>query len=149
MKTKLLFILIGGLQLCLFSCKNNFITPCCVLNPPPLQTSVFTKWNITSDSTFTGVGSTNHPVDYRGLPGDYFDIRTNDTIFTKEGAVLDTLTYKLLTDSTIVITSFGITFNGVPATSHITNFTAHSLTIASPIALTPGGEFGRKVILNR
>ena len=107
------------------------------------------KWQILTDSTFAGVGLTNHPVNYQGQSGDYFDIRTNGYIYTKEGSVSDTLSYTLLSDTTIAIVPFGIIINDVPATSHIRNLSANSVTIASPVYLTPAGEFGRKVILSR
>jgi hypothetical protein len=148
MKTKLLLILIAVLQVCLFSCTkiNNHLLICCGANPP--ATSIFNKWNIVSDSTYTGVGVSNHPVDYAGQTGDYFDIRTNGVIYTREAGVLDTLTYNALTDSTMVISSFGITLNGVLGASHY-KFAAHSLSIASPEIATPGGIFGRRIALSR
>ncbi|MDR3694661.1 hypothetical protein [Mucilaginibacter sp.] len=149
MKTKLLLIVVVGLQLCLLSCTKtniNHLLVCCGANPP--AASIFNKWNIVSDSTYAGVGITNHPVDYAGQAGDYFDIRTNNIIYTKEGNVLDTLTYNALTDSTIVISSFGITLNGVLSPSHF-KVTAHSLYIASPEIATPGGVFGRRITLSR
>jgi hypothetical protein len=151
MKTKRLLILIAGLQLCLFSCKKpdtnaNHLLLCCGANPP--ATSIFNKWQIVSDSTYAGVGINNHAVNYAGQPGDYFDIRTNDTIFTNEGAVLDTLSYKQLTDSTIVITSFGIGLNGTLGASHY-RFSAQSMHIASPEIATPGGIFGRRITLSK
>jgi len=147
MKTKIIILLIGFAQLGLFSCKKpGNPQVCCGANPP--ATSIFNKWDIVSDSTFTGVGLNNHAVNYAGKTGDYFDIRTNNIIYTKEGAVLDTLTYNSLTDSTMVISSFGITLNGVLAPSHFV-FTAHSLSIASPEFATPGGVFGRRIMLSR
>lgn len=147
MKTKLLLIAVAGLQLCLFSCiKTNNLPVCCGANPP--ATSIFKKWHIVSDSTFAGVGITNHAVNYPGQAGDYFDIRINNIIYTKEGTVLDTLTYSSLTDSTMVISSFGVTLNGVLDPSHF-KFAAHSMTIASPQIATPGGLFGRKITLSQ
>jgi hypothetical protein len=119
-------------------------------------------WNLISDSTFEGVGSANHPVDYTGQPGDYFSFSTNGHVYTKEGNVLDTLTYQQFSDSTIFISDFGIIANGIPDTSTITGLGANSLTgsndsgqtpdtlvIESPFDITPGGEFWRKVTLSR
>jgi len=152
MKAKfLLLIILAGVLNGLFSCTKispnpNHLVICCGANPP--ATSIYNKWNIVSDSTFAGVGVTNHPVDYTGQASDYFDIRTNNVIYTKEGNVLDTLTYSSLTDSTMVISSFGITLNGVLDASHY-KFAAHSLNIASPEIATPGGLFGRRIKLSR
>ena len=88
-------------------------------------------------------------MDYAGQAGDYFNISANGHIYTKEGAVLDTLSYSNVSDTTIIISPFGITLNGVPETSHIITFTAHSLVIQAPEIATPGGIFGRKVSLSR
>jgi hypothetical protein len=144
MKTKQIFLIAAGLLLCLYACKKPGCDPA-MMGP----VTIIRNWNIVSDSTFVGVGSNNHPVAYIGQPGDYFDFTTNGTIYTKEGAVLDTLSYKLLSDTSIVIGAFGITLNGVAETSRITNLTVHSLVIKAPIVATYGGTFGRKISLNR
>ncbi|HEY2581958.1 MAG TPA: hypothetical protein VGI43_09130 [Mucilaginibacter sp.] len=133
-------IIIAGLTLGLYACKKdgtNFNT-----------SSLVGKWNVVSDSTFAGVGSTNHPVDYHGQPGDYFDFRTDGHVYTKEGTVLDTLSYNIVSNTGIIIQSFGITLNGVPETSNVT-FNAHGAVIDAPTIFTPGGAFGRKVTLSR
>jgi len=119
-------------------------------------------WNLVSDSTFEGVGLGNHPVDYAGQPGDYFSFTTDGHVYTREGAVLDTLTYKVVSDSTLIISDFGLIINGVPDTSTVTGLSAISLTskngmntttqtivIESPFFPTPGGVFWRKVTLSR
>jgi hypothetical protein len=115
-------------------------------------TSITGKWSLVTDSTFEGVGYSNHPVNYTGEPGDYFDFSTNGTVYTKEGEVLDTLTYKLLSDTTIIISDFG--FSGDTCT--VKNLTVSNgegtgqfIYITSPFFLTPGGEFWRKVTLSR
>jgi hypothetical protein len=131
----------AALLLSFCSCKKD------LTNGP--GTTTIGKWNLVSDSTFAGVGQNNHAVDYKGQAGDYFDIRANGFMYTKEEGILDTLQYSVVSNTEIVIQSFGINANGVQATSHITNFTSNSLVIASPIALTPGGQFGRKVTLSR
>jgi hypothetical protein len=107
------------------------------------------NWNLVSDSSFAGVGSGNHPVDYEGQAGDYFDFRSDGNIYTKEGNTLDTLSYQLVSGSSIIIASFGVILNGVPGTCEITTLTAHKATIVAKDIYTPGGTFGRKVILTR
>jgi hypothetical protein len=115
------------------------------------------KWNLVSDSFYYGVGAGNHPVDYAGVPGDYFSFSTNGYVYTKEGNVLDTLTYQLVSDSRIIISDFGLIANGVQDTSTLTGLTgsidsgnmADTIVIESPFDLTPGGEFWRKVTLGR
>jgi hypothetical protein len=120
------------------------------------------KWNLVNDSTFEGVGPSNHSVDYTGQAGDYFSFSTNGHVYTKEGELRDTLTYRLVSDSSIIISGFGLIVNGVPDSSIITGLGANSLiasigvgaasqviSIESPFFLTPGGEFWRKVTLSR
>jgi hypothetical protein len=117
-------------------------------------------WNLVSDSTFEGVAQNNHPVDYTGQAGDYFSFGTDGHVYTKEGEVLDTLTYRVVSATGIIISDFGATFNGISDTSTITGLGGNSLTtnngdvtaqtivIESPFFLTPGGEFWRKVTLS-
>jgi hypothetical protein len=136
-----LLIIAAGLLLCIHACKPAGVEP--------TTATIAGKWNIVSDSTFAGVGSSNHPVDYGGQPGDYFDFTSNGIIYTKEGLTLDTLNYTVTGDNSIVITAFGLIANGVPATSQIKTLTIHSLVIKAPTVLTPGGEFGREVYLSR
>jgi hypothetical protein len=115
------------------------------------------KWNLVNDSTFEGAGSSNHLVDYTGEAGDYFSFNTNGYVYTKESTMLDTLTYRMVSDTSIVISNFGLILNGVPDTSTITILTANNglgltvqiIVIESPFFLTPGGEFWRKVTLSR
>jgi hypothetical protein len=115
------------------------------------------KWNVISDSTFEGVGASNHPVDYQGMAGDYFDFSSNASVYTKEGLAFDTLTYRMVSDTKIIISSFGLILNGVQDASTVSGLTAGGgtggsaqiIVIESPLELTPGGEFWRKVTLSR
>jgi hypothetical protein len=134
-------IFIIGILLSLYACNKNVNA----INP----TAIVGKWNVVSDSTYVGVGIGNHPVDYAGTPGDYFNILANGIIYTKEGTQLDTLTYHLSGDTGIVVSSFGVIANGVPQVSKIKTLTSTSLVIASPEFLTPGGVFWRKVTLSK
>src|SRR5450755_1387528 len=84
------------------------------------------KWNLVNDSTFEGAGFSNHLVDYTGEAGDYFSFSTNGYVFTKESTVLDTLTYRMVSDTSIVISNFGLILNGVPDTSTITGLKANN-----------------------
>lgn len=127
----------------LISCEKNS------LSANDIHATLLKKWNILNDSTIIGVGVNNHWVNYVGQTGDYFDFRTDGYIYIREGTILDTLSYNLTSDTTILIASFGIILNGVPEISRITNLTAHGVTIKAPLVITPGGEFGRKVNLTR
>ena len=115
-------------------------------------------WNLVTDSTFEGIAQNNHPVDYTGQPGDYFNFTTDGHVYTREGGLLDTLTSKMVSDSTIIISDFGLTINGVPPTDTIkglgvnsltTAATGQTITIESPWFPTPAGLFWRKVTLSR
>ncbi len=127
----------------LISCEKNS------LSANDIQATLLKKWNILNDSTFIGVGVNNRPLNYAGQTGDYFDFRTDGYIYIREGTILDTLSYSLTSDTTILISSFGIISNGVPEISRITNLTAHGVTIKAALVITPGGVFGRKVNLTR
>ena len=127
----------------LVNCKKNSFSG------NDMNNGILGKWDILNDSAFVGVGVTNHQASYIGLAGDYFDVRKDGFIYVKESTDLDTLSYSLTSDSTIIIASFGLILNGVPEISQITNLTANSATINAPVVITPGGEFGRKVILKR
>jgi len=121
------------------------------------QAGIANKWNLVTDSTLWGAGVANHPVNYTGEPGDYFSFGTNGYVYTKEGNLLDTLSYQLVSDTSIIISDFGLILNGVPDTSIITGLTAgidsgntaETIVIESPFFITPGGEFWRKVTLRR
>jgi hypothetical protein len=103
-------------------------------------------WNIVVDSSYAGVGLNNHLVVYNGFPGDYFEFAANDSVYTKEGSVLDTLRYTFLADSVhIIISGFGLD----PDTSVISDHTATSMVITSTVFATPGGIFWRKVVLSK
>ena len=127
----------------LVNCKKNTVSA------PEMNAGISGKWDIFSDSAFVGVGISNHQEGYTGRAGDYFDVRTDGFIYVKEGSDLDTLAYSLTSDSTMIIASFGLIANGVPEISHITNLTSYTATINAPVAITPGGEFGRKIMLRR
>jgi hypothetical protein len=133
----------------IITCLVVFLCACKKSNSETIPGAIIAKWNIVSDSTYTGVGANNVPLNYKGQAGDYFDIRANGFIYTKEDTVLDTLSYSLKSGNQITIQSFGATLNNVPAVSNITNLTAHSAIISSPVLYSPGGVFGRKITLTR
>jgi hypothetical protein len=144
MKKAYLLLAIAALLFCLYSCKKD--------NSPATFTG---RWNIVSDSSYTNAPPYSHPVNYAGKPGDYFNITTNGTIYTKEGAVLDTLTYSLSSATTVLIQPFGIVYNYLPETSNITMLTSNTLVIVAPVVVIPGGlfspgtTFDRKITLSR
>ena len=110
-----------------------------------IPVSIIGKWNIHSDSTYSGVGFTNHLVIYSGQPGDYFNFNNRGYVYTKENSILDTLRYSMSSDS-IMIPDFR---SGGTGEGLIPSFATHALVIRSGFFLTPGGIFGRHVYLTR
>jgi hypothetical protein len=145
-----------ALLLCLAACTKTTGKKTMLSNGPE-SPGIPGEWNLVTDSTFEGVGSANHPVNYTGEPGDYFSFSDNGYVYTKEGNVLDTLTYQVVSVTKIIISDFGLILNGVADTSTVTGLTgsidsgntADTIVIESPFFLTPGGEFWRKVTLYR
>lgn len=158
MKNRILFLSIIFITtvLMFFSCTKSTITPvdtaAICYGIFPLENTAATilgKWNIVTDSTFADVGRDNQQIIYAGKTGDYFDFRTDSKLYIKENTKLDTLDYRITSDTTILISAFNITLNGTTETSHIKNLTAHRVTIIAPVVRTPGGLFGRNVNLSR
>lgn len=124
-----------------FSCKKN--------NSSTNDTAtIIAKWNIVSDSTYEGIVN-NHPVNYAGVPGDYFDIKSDGNIYTKEGSKFDKLPYHLTSDSAIDITYYWMTQYQATKTYYISNLTIHTVTLLDSFIATPTGIFGRKLTLRR
>lgn len=139
---KNLLLLSACLLMVFAACKK----PDGIANP---KIKILGKWNVVSDSSHVGIGINNTAVNYAGQPGDYFDFRSNGIIYTREGDALDTLNYTLISDTKIAIPQFDAILNGEVQTSTIKNFNSHSLYIAAPRIITPGGVFGRSVKLSR
>jgi hypothetical protein len=134
-----------------------FVTACsktAVSSDDPVPDTITGIWNLVSDSTFEGIGAGNHRVNYVGQAGDFFNFLPDGYVDTKEGFILDTLTYRFVTPSRVIISDFGLILNGVQDTSTVTGLsvinTSHqTITIESPDFPTPGGQFWRKVTLTR
>jgi hypothetical protein len=118
-------------------------------DPGMFSATIKGKWGIKNDSVVSGVGPNVTGTNYIGTDADYFDFRDDNNVYIKEGARLDTSAYQLVTDSTIIINKFGISFNGVPETSRITALTSTSATIFTPFLVNPGAYYLRTVNLKR
>ena len=109
-------ILAAALSLGVLSCRKS-------ANYPP----IVGKWNIVNDSTdFESLGVLpNYPSfhsNYIGQPGDYYDFRPSGMMYTKEGAVVDSMAYEVVQGQVHCTPSPGFTTTYVA--SNITATTA-------------------------
>lgn len=106
------------------------------------------KWNVLSDST-DNLFSGNRRY-YTGQTGDYFDFRTDNKIYLKEGSLLDTMSYSINADGTaeIYYKYFPSSLTG-QATDTKVQLSANNATLLSNSGLTPEGAYGRGVRLSR
>jgi hypothetical protein len=137
--TRLILFRTAIITLFLVSCKKNF-------SYRENTSTLFGKWDILTDSSFVGVGLGNHAVTYVGQAGDYFDFKPTGELFVEENGKLNALAYAFTSDSTIIIDSF---LDGATETCEISDLSVHNAIISTPISMTPGGVFGKKVHLTR
>ena len=108
------------------------------------------KWTVKSDSVISGVGAFVTGKNYVGEAGDYFDFDTDNKLYTKEGAILDTFSYTLLTDSTLNIIPSGAPVNVIPFLGGIRPISASSVTVIwGPGLVNPGSYYSRIVVLTK
>ena len=135
MKPFLNFLFIAAVCLITgYSCKKKNELPASILG----------KWNIEVDSSYVGVGISNHEVVYNGQPADYFNFTSDGHIYVVENAILDTLMYTVTADS-IYVQNFG----SGGGKGRLQFPSVKNLTISSGYSFTPGGAFGRTVYLKR
>jgi hypothetical protein len=149
MKNLALFIPALLITTCLFSCKKT---------DGDMQTTTKTnfkgvvsiagEWNVKTDSTFSSIGAFGTGKKYTGETGDYFNFGTDGKLYVKEGAKLDTFTYKTLTDSTFRVAPVGAPANVIPFNGFIKPTTATSVVLTwTPGLVNPGSYYSRVVIL--
>lgn len=113
------------------------------------QVTIQTNWTLVSDSSYNGIGITYYRTGHAGLASDYWDFRKDGHVYLKEGTKMDTLAYTLNSPTTITISHFGVTINGVGVASTIKTLTAHEAVIQSQILIPPGGPNYRVLHLKR
>jgi hypothetical protein len=118
------------------SCKKS------VISTPVAQVSIVEKWNIVTDSVFSQYFLSTQPTIsvYVGVPTDYYDFRKNDSIYIKEGNLLDTFSYWISSDS------LHGSFNGDGFIVNFSNLTDSSLVLQTYGAPTP--EFSSYSIIH-
>lgn len=148
MKYSLFPLLLGGLMITVLSNCNKNNSSVLISQTHPFEASLITKWELVKDSTYSVIGAGSVKVQvYMGEAADYWDFRTDAKVYIKEGEKLDTLGYQLLSDSTIVINTFGWIINGASTTSKILTLTPFSSVIRSADLLLPGGIYSRTLYL--
>ncbi len=108
------------------------------------------KWGVKSDSVFSSIGAFGTEKTYTGKTGDYFNFSNDGKLYIKEGANLDTFTYKMLTDSTLNLIPAGAPTNVIPFIGFIKPTTASSVVLYwSPSLGNPGSFYSRTVSLDK
>ena len=107
--------------------------------------TLVTKWNLVTDYTANHLAQVNM---YTGVPGDYFDFRSNGKCYIKEGSQYDTLLYAITSDTTITIQHFGYG-NAAYYSGKAGPLTLHAATITSSGPYAPGEIDYRQVKLSR
>ena len=108
--------------------------------------SIQGKWSVKSDSVTSGVGPVVTPKTYVGKTGDYFYFDTNNKLYTKEGTVLDTFSYTILTDSTLNITTSVAPGNVTPFSGGIKATSATSVVVTWTPGMANYGSFYSRVV---
>jgi hypothetical protein len=137
MKRFILFSLIAWVLAGIFSCKKSAkVAPA----------SIIGQWDLINDSSsFVGQDpSTSYHSNYVGQPGDYYIFSVAGNLLTKEGNLLDTMSYEILADGQVqCLPSPG--YNQTFTSSEITATTAN-FTIIQP---KPVGQLTKIIHLKR
>jgi len=113
------------------------------------QISIQKMWTLVSDSTYSSIGIAAQRFGRAGTPTDYWDFRGDGHVYTKEGTILDTMSYTLNTPTTITISDFIWAFGLKSAVCTIKNLTAHEVVIRSNETIPPGWPVTRVLHLRR
>lgn len=120
--------------------------------------SIIGKWNLITDSSYVAEAPPFFNAGsgiYQGNAGDYYDFRNDGTLYIKEGAYSDTVSYKMESGRSLTITyrSFNIvedSLGNIISKTHpqksfdIETLTTHQLVMTTNMAsdvLTPEGYF--------
>jgi len=145
MKKLTTLILVSLIAATIFSCtKTDAVLPA----------SIQGKWSLKLDSVAQGVStaSLQYSTNYVGTSADYFDFRSDNKLYIKEGAKLDTFSYQVNTDNNIYISSpetseYGIasSLNGIIKTGSGNSATIHF----TPAVASWGAYYSRTVDLTK
>ncbi len=137
MKANFLFVLLAIAALAT-SCKKQSVAPVGPLNIAQ-HGPIVAKWNIAKDSTASAFTTTlvNTHV-YVGGADDYYDFRADGKCYIHENGAFDTLTFKIVTDTTV---AFDARYPSI-----INPLTSHSAMISFAEPQGPGGGFYSKTV---
>ena len=108
------------------------------------------KWMIQKDSVTRAMGPGETGTNYVGTATDYFDFRTDKRLYTREGALLDTFTYTITSDTTLTLGGVGASINLIPLHVFIKSLNATTVRLdIEPSLWNPGGNTTRFTILTR
>jgi hypothetical protein len=131
-------ILVSLIAATLFSCTHNDLIP---------PASIQGKWSLKIDSVAEAVTGptpiTRYGTKYVGTAADYFDFRSDNKLYIKEGAHLDTFNYQLSTDSNVFISSPNTTEFGIASSLNgfIKPISGNSATIHFTLAVVSFGAY--------
>ena len=113
--------------------------------------TLYGKWNIVNDSIASSIGIAYYHQNYIGTLHDYFDFRTNDTLYIKENELYDTVPYEFPDGNKIILQHMGIMDNGTTLPSDILQLTTHNaiIDINSNVFNNPAGVYRRTISLSR
>jgi hypothetical protein len=144
MKANYLFVLFTAVVLA-SSCKKENVQPAAA----PFTTSaaksqtLVARWSIAKDSIAASfIGPVHYNV-YVGTADDYYDFRADGRCYIKENGTFDTITYKIVSDTTVA-------FNGSFYDSKVNPLTTHSARIDFMEPQGPGGgTYSKTVFLKK
>jgi hypothetical protein len=145
MKKLTALILISLIAATIFSCTKTSVQ-----GPISIQG----KWSLKLDSLAQGVSqpSPQYSTKYVGTAADYFDFRSDNKLYIKEGAKLDTFNYQLSTDSNIYISSPETSVYGIASSLNglIKPISSNGASIHFTLAVISfGAYYSRTVNLTR
>ena len=109
------------------------------------------KWNLVQDSSMwdIGTGPTRYNI-YNGGVADYWDFRSDGKLYIKEGATLDTISYKFLNGTNVDLLPSGTIADTEPDGDYQISFlSVHQATIRNGFYNSPGGSASRVIFLQR
>ena len=137
---------IKGLVFILLVCFIDLLSACDKSSSSPIEG----KWNVVSDDEKLTGGPLIGDETYAGKNGDYFDFRTNNTLYVKEDEHYDTAQYNLISNDKIILIGKNFSMFDTTQSSVITISGNKATIVVYPAGvITPAGAIKRTIILKR